>query len=157
MLNHRSVCKWIGERHTKFNNVGSPPLYCSHKGKQFLRRWKSCCQKTYKSFFLLHCTTAHCLLNSVYHFFLLVIPDAMYVAISLSPRPERLTTTMSFRDVFCLSCPRYARAWADSSAGIIPSNIERSRAASNACLSVTAAYFTRPRSFKALCSGPTPG
>src|SRR5690606_2591437 len=55
---------------------------------------------------------------------------------SLSPRPERLTTMM-WSCGFCgASSITLARAWAGSSAGMMPSSLDRSMKASSASLSV---------------------
>ena len=59
-----------------------------------------------------------------------------YVSISLSPLPERLITTTSVGLNFIFG--KTAKACADSSAGIIPSSLMSSRAASRASWSVMA-------------------
>src|SRR5690606_24360312 len=79
------------------------------------------------------------------------------VSTSLSPRPDRLTT---MRPSGPSSRPRRsapARAWEDSTAGMMPSVFDSSWKASIASASVTARYSARPMSLRYECSGPTPG
>src|SRR5207253_8937005 len=103
-----------------------------------------------------------------------------YVSMSLSPRPERLTITRSLavnddnlatdgdpRAAPACGSPegpdsetrsmRPAMAWADSSAGMMPSVRARRRAASRAAASLTAKYSARCRSASQACSGPIAG
>src|SRR5438552_1591442 len=84
------------------------------------------------------------------------VPSLITISRSLSPRPERQTTTV---------CPAPSRAiegssaiaCAGSSAGMMPSARERSAKASSASRSVRATYRTRPLRASDACSGPTPG
>src|SRR5690606_22625198 len=55
---------------------------------------------------------------------------------SLSPRPERQSTMASFRPIVGASFITWARPWALSSAGMIPSVLVSSWKASSASLSV---------------------
>src|SRR6476659_11475663 len=79
------------------------------------------------------------------------------VCMSLSPRPERLTSrTASFGidGAIFIAC---ATACADSSAGMMPSLRHSSWNAASASSSVTATYSARLLSLSHACSGPTPG
>ena len=77
-------------------------------------------------------------------------------SMSLSPRPLKQTKI----DPLCIVRAHliaYAKACADSIAGMIPSNLESKKKASAASSSVTDSYFTLPISCRKACSGPTPG
>ena len=79
------------------------------------------------------------------------------MSMSLSPRPDSVTTIESdfgFVLAILIACEI---AWADSSAGMIPSVHVSVKKASITSLSVALLYFTLPASFKNACSGPTPG
>ena len=65
---------------------------------------------------------------------------------SLSPRPERFTSTTASRESVGASLRRWAIACADSSAGMMPSVRESQRKASSASSSVALAYTARPAS-----------
>ncbi|MNF88762.1 hypothetical protein D3C84_712620 [compost metagenome] len=81
----------------------------------------------------------------------------MTVCISLSPRPDRLTTIRwSFGRVGA-RLNTSARAWALSRAGMMPSRRQQVWKAASASSSVTEVYSTRPISCNQACSGPMPG
>ena len=86
------------------------------------------------------------------------MPDfSATVCMSLSPRPERLTSRIwSFGSRGAIFAA-YASAWLDSSAGMMPSSRHRSWNACSASSSVTATYSARPLSFSHACSGPDAG
>src|SRR6185312_2779645 len=79
------------------------------------------------------------------------------VAISLSPRPERLTRRMRSGGSVGASFVAYASACADSSAGMMPSMRQHAWNAASASSSVIDTYSARPVSLSHACSGPTPG
>src|SRR5690606_19195084 len=68
-------------------------------------------------------------------------------ATSLSPRPERFTTTTCSGAMRGASSSACATAWALSSAGTIPSLRARRSKAASACSSVTATYSAMPASW----------
>src|SRR4051812_39844462 len=76
---------------------------------------------------------------------------------SLSPRPERLTTSRWSSGLCGAMSPSLASAWHGSSAGMMPSRRLHSWNAASASLSVAERNFTRPRSASQACSGPMPG
>jgi len=76
---------------------------------------------------------------------------------SLSPRPERFTRTISDGRIVFARRNANATAWDDSSAGWIPSYPESREKPESACASVTETYSALPVSFSQACSGPTPG
>src|SRR6185436_5975183 len=79
------------------------------------------------------------------------------VCMSLSPRPERLTSRLAsfgIEGAIFMAC---ATACADSSAGMMPSLRQSAWKAASASSSVTATYSARPLSLSQACSGPTPG
>ena len=76
---------------------------------------------------------------------------------SLSPRPDSVTTTDLDFFIFFATFIAYAIACADSSAGMIPSVLVRTKNAFITSSSVIALYFTRFLSLRNECSGPTPG
>ena len=79
------------------------------------------------------------------------------VSMSLSPLPLRPIITISLEFSLGARFSRWASAWAGSSAGIIPSSLEVNARAFRASSSVAATYSALSKSFKKLCSGPTPG
>src|SRR5690242_1039449 len=79
------------------------------------------------------------------------------VAMSLSPRPERLTSRIASRASVGASLVAYASACADSSAGMMPSMRQQSWNAASGSSSVIDTYSARPLSLSHACSGPTPG
>src|SRR5579864_1177718 len=79
------------------------------------------------------------------------------IPMSLSPRPEMLTTTTSFFFIRGARLMHSATACADSSAGMIPSIRASKLQASRASSSVADTYSARPVSRSQACSGPTPG
>src|SRR3546814_6890387 len=68
------------------------------------------------------------------------------VKISLSPRPEQLTMMILSLSIFGASRSAAAMAWADSSAGMMPSSLVSFRKMASASASVTGSYRTRPMS-----------
>src|SRR5437762_3407504 len=86
------------------------------------------------------------------------IPDfAATVCMSLSPRPERLTSRIASLDSAGASFAAWASACADSSAGMMPSQRHKSWNAATASPSSMVTYSARPVSLSQACSGPTPG
>ena len=79
------------------------------------------------------------------------------MSMSLSPRPDNVTTIESDFDLVLAILIACETACADSSAGMIPSVLVSVKKALMASLSVALLYFTLPVSFKNACSGPTPG
>ena len=79
----------------------------------------------------------------------------MYVSKSLSPLPDKLTTTISFGEK--VLCSKTARACEVSIAGMIPSNLHRFQPASIACSSVIEINSALLVLHKCACIGPTPG
>src|SRR3546814_235474 len=79
------------------------------------------------------------------------------VKMSLSPRPDRLMTTIWSLSIFGTIFSAAAIAWLDSSAGMIPSSAHSFWKAASDSSSVTGTYSTRPISCSQLCSGPMPG
>src|SRR5436309_4627245 len=77
------------------------------------------------------------------------------VCTSLSPRPDRLTSSTASRPSSRASLRVYAIACADSSAGRIPSSFARSWNAPSASSSLTCAYSVLPSARSHACSGPT--
>src|SRR4029077_3011784 len=76
---------------------------------------------------------------------------------SLSPRPQRFITSRLSLASAGASLVTWAKAWAGSSAGMMPSSLHSSWRAASASLSVADTYSTRPCSFSQECSGPMPG
>src|SRR5665648_937842 len=76
---------------------------------------------------------------------------------SLSPRPDKLTKRMSSLVKVGAKRLTKAKAWLDSSAGIIPSRRHNSWKAATASVSVATTYWARPVSINQACSGPLPG
>ena len=76
---------------------------------------------------------------------------------SLSPRPERLTSSTWRRESAGARFIASATAWALSSAGRMPSVSARRWNAATASRSSTAVYSIRPRSCSQACSGPIAG
>ena len=79
----------------------------------------------------------------------------MYVSISLSPRPETVSTTTSSGVKFTLA--KAPKAWALSKAGMIPSRRVNSKADSNASSSSTARICARCFTERFAWIGPMPG
>jgi len=79
------------------------------------------------------------------------------MSMSLSPRPDYVTTIESDFDLVLAILIACETACADSSAGIIPSVFVSVKKALMTSRSVALLYFTLPASFKNACSGPTPG
>src|SRR5690606_11568444 len=94
--------------------------------------------------------TAHARLSSRFRW-------CITVCMSLSPRPDRLTTMMWSFGSFGARLNISARACDDSSAGMMPSRRQQSWKALSASASVIGTYSTRPTSCSQACSGPTPG
>src|SRR3982074_3733741 len=82
---------------------------------------------------------------------------SLNIPMSLSPRPEMLTITISDFFIFGARLMTSATACADSSAGIIPSVRASSVVASSASASDAGTYSARPASLNAACSGPIDG
>ena len=76
---------------------------------------------------------------------------------SLSPRPDNVTTIESDFDLVLAIFIACETACADSNAGIIHSVFVSIKKALMSSRSVALLYFTFPASFKNACSGPTPG
>src|SRR3990170_6925003 len=79
------------------------------------------------------------------------------VCMSLSPRPERLTSRIASFGMVGAIFIACASACADSRAGMMPSLRHSSWNAFSASSSSTATYCARLLSFSQACSGPTPG
>ena len=77
-------------------------------------------------------------------------------SMSLSPRPLKLTR-MEPLFIVLAHLIAYAKAWLDSIAGMIPSNLDNKKNASAASSSVIYSYLTLPISLRKACYGPTPG
>ena len=74
---------------------------------------------------------------------------------SLSPLPDTVSTTMSEGWNFTFSSA--PKAWADSSAGMMPSSRVSSKAARSASSSLTANAVALFCAAKLACMGPMPG
>src|SRR5690606_10197878 len=79
------------------------------------------------------------------------------VCMSLSPRPDRLTTMMWSLGSVGARLNTSARAWELSRAGMMPSRRQHWWNAASASSSVIEVYSTRPMSCSQACSGPMPG
>ena len=79
------------------------------------------------------------------------------IPMSLSPRPEILTITTSDFFIFGARLMTSATAWADSSAGMMPSVRASIVQASSASASDAETYSARPVSLSQACSGPIEG
>src|SRR5229473_6253142 len=161
-LIRRPVRHRVGKWYTQFDDIGAARLEFEHQprgrfdagvarhDKRDQRRFIACAQlpEFLRDSALRHRSfPAHRLTPSA----------CATVCISLSPRPERLTTITCSRGIVGASFAAYATACALSSAGIMPSVSESSLSPSSASASVTATYCARPVSLSHACSGPTPG
>src|SRR5690606_10667522 len=81
----------------------------------------------------------------------------MTVCMSLSPRPDRLTTIRWSLGSVGARLKTSASACEDSSAGMTPSRRQHLWKASSASWSVIEVYSTRPISCNQACCGPMPG
>ena len=70
------------------------------------------------------------------------------VPMSLSPRPDRLTSRCWSGRIVAASFIAWATAWLDSSAGMMPSVRQRRWNAASASSSVMPTYSARPMSFR---------
>src|SRR5699024_795059 len=83
--------------------------------------------------------------------------QAAAVCMSLSPRPERLTSSSASGPSSRPTSRVAASACADSSAGMMPSVRHSSSKACITCSSVAYRHSARPLSRRCACSGPTLG
>src|SRR5262249_18675700 len=154
-LDPRAVGHRIGERHAELEDVGARLHQRPHErhgerrmriaggdvrdqglALRFRERLEAALDARHQSFFPARSAT---------------------VCMSLSPRPERLTSrieSFGIDGAIFIAC---ATACADSSAGMMPSLRHSSWKAARASSSVTATYSARLLSFSQACSGPTPG
>jgi len=79
------------------------------------------------------------------------------MSMSLSPRPDNVTTIESDFDLVLAILIACETACADSSAGIIPSVFVSVKNALITSRSVALLFYSLPASIKNACSGPTPG
>src|SRR3546814_17668521 len=79
------------------------------------------------------------------------------VKMSLSPRPDRLMTTIWSLSIFGTIFSAAAIAWLDSSAGMIPSSAPSFWKSASDSSSVTGPYSPRPTYCRPHYSGPRPG
>src|SRR6267154_6284287 len=144
-LDHRAVSNRITKWHTEFDHV------CARAASR--KNDVSSCGDIrvtagdigYKARLMLKTNSAHRLRLS------------RKIPMSLSPRPEIFTMTISDFFIFGARLMHSATACDDSSAGIIPS-IRASRVhASSASASEAATYSARFESASAACSGPIEG
>src|SRR6267378_5656957 len=82
---------------------------------------------------------------------------SLNIPMSLSPRPEILTITISDFFIFGALLMTSATACADSRAGIMPSVRANTTVASSASASEAGTYTARPVSLSMACSGPIEG
>src|SRR5260221_7320787 len=154
-LDHRAVGHRVGERYAELDDVGArldQRLHQRH-GKRWMRIARRDVGNERLALRLRERLEAA--LDARHQSF---VPErSATVCMSLSPRPERLTSRIAScgrRGAIFIAC---ATACADSSAGIMPSVRHNSWNAASASVSVTATYSARPLSFSQACSGPTPG
>src|SRR5579884_3579438 len=159
-LDHRAVGHWIAERHAEFDDVrartngrerhlarglevGIAARKVRHQPGPMLEVQRH-----------VRCPD-HLMARSPD--FAMSFSFSVKMPMSLSPRPEMLTTTTSFFFIRGARLMHSATACADSSAGMIPSMRASKRQASSASSSDADTYSARPVSRSQACSGPTPG
>src|SRR5207344_2162379 len=154
-LDHRPVGHRVGERHAELDNIRARLDHPSHQrhGERRMRVARGDVGNERLALrFRERLDTA---LDARHQSFL---PErSATVCMSLSPRPERLTSRMASFGIFGAIFIACATACADSSAGMMPSLRHSSWNAARASSSVTATYSARLLSFSHACSGPTPG
>src|SRR5882724_2694104 len=144
-LDHRAVSNRITKWHTEFDHVRSGPARSQYDFPRGSDIRVTASDIGYKTGLMSKTNSAHRLRLS------------RKIPISLSPRPEIFTMTISDFFIFGARLMHSATACADSSAGMIPS-VRASRVhASSASASEAATYSARFESASAACSGPIEG
>src|SRR6185312_12187519 len=154
-LNHRPVGHRIGKRHAELEDVRARLHHAAHQrhGERGMRVARG--DVGNERLALRFRERLETTLDARHQSFL---PErSATVCMSLSPRPERLTSRIAsffIAGAILIAC---ATACADSSAGMMPSVRHSSWNAASASSSVTATYSARLLSLSHACSGPTPG
>src|SRR5262249_25090585 len=142
-LDRRPVGIWIRKRHTQFDHVGARVRTSEHHLARAREIGIAGGDIDYQRLLARKpvADSAHS-----------DTPNALArVVISLSPRPDTLTT-MTFAGPMRGAISRKAAiAWALSSAGMMPSLLARSSRPSSASRSVTLTYVARPESLSQAC------
>src|SRR6185437_8008455 len=144
-LNHWPISNGIAKRHAQFDHVSAGAAGSKNDLARGGDVWVAAGHIGNQTWFMLKGKSAHSFKLS------------RKIPISLSPRPETFTITIS--DFFILGARliHSATACDDSSAGIMPSVRARRVQASSASSSEAATYSARPESARAACSGPIEG
>src|SRR5690606_39198585 len=156
-LNRCAVSHWVRERHADFDEVNRAGDSAQEITKRFALR-KSCRDVGNER----GLAAGVCLLYrfadriACCHYGASLRRVRCSVGMSLSPRPERPTSTVA---PGCARARRFAPASAcdDSNARRMPSAAQHSATAASASSSLTVSYFTLPMPMSSACSRPTAG
>src|SRR5262249_11411230 len=155
-LDGRTISHGVGERHAELDDIGSRLRQSFGDGKRSVVVGIACHGERHQRGAALLFQSRETFLDSRAHCFLLP-RKASTDARSLSPRPERLTTIRWSFDFRPAISGTFAKACADSKAGMMPSSLLHNWKAATASSSVAERNFTRPISLSQACSGPMPG
>ena len=124
LLNDRTICHRVGERQSEFDHIRARLLGTAHDVHGRL-----CARAARRHIDVKPCASIR---TELREFFIQTLAHAISspssfatICTSLSPRPERQTTTFSPAFVSGMSFSRYASACELSSAGMMPSMRER--------------------------------